>query len=53
LEKYKINDKNIELVFCIYINQNNDFFVFAHDNKKIANSIINILLFLIRYYEDK
>ena len=53
LEKYTINEKNVELVFCIYIKQNNDFFVFAHDNKKIATNIINILLFLMRYYEDK
>ena len=53
LEKYTINNKNVEIVFCIYIKQNNDFFVFAHNNKKIGKTVINIILFLIRYYEDR
>ena len=54
LEKYKIHGtKKVNIVFCIYINQNNDFFVFAHDNINIGNNIINILLFLKSYYENK
>ena len=49
----KINEnKNISILFCIYIKDNNDFFVFAHFNKYVGNNIINILQFLIRYYED-
>ena len=54
LKNYRINgNKNIEIIFCIYLNQNNDFFVFALNNLFIANNIINILLFLKRYYEKK
>ena len=54
LENYKINEENdIEIIFCIYINLNNDFFVFAHDNNNFGNNIINILEFLKRYYEDR
>ena len=54
LNDYKIKgNKNIEIIFCIYINQNDDFFVFAHNNIYIGNSIINILLFLRGYYEDE
>ena len=53
LGDYKINgNKNINILFCIYIKDNNDFFVFAHHNKIVGNNIINILQFLIRYYED-
>ena len=49
----KINgNKNINIIFCIYIQDNNDFFVFSHYNKYVGNNIINILEFLIRYYED-
>ena len=49
----KINGKkNINIIFCVYIKDNNDFFVFAHYNRNIGNNIINILQFLIRYYED-
>ena len=49
----KINgNKNINILFCIYIIGNNDFFVFAHYNKYVGNNIINFLQFLIRYYED-
>ena len=44
--------KNIGIIFCIHIEQNNDFFVFAHNNIHIGSNIINILLFLKRYYED-
>ena len=44
--------KNINIIFCIYIKDNNDFFVFSHYNKYVGNNIINILEFLIRYYED-
>ena len=54
LKNYKINgNKNIEIIFCIYLNQNNDFFVFSHNNLLIGNNIINILFFLKRYYEKK
>ena len=53
LGNFKINgNKNINILFCIYIKDNNDFFVFAHYNKYVGNNIINILQFLIRYYED-
>ena len=53
LGESKINgNKNINILFCIYIKGNNDFFVFAHYNKYIGNNIINFLQFLIRYYED-
>ena len=53
LEGFKINEnKNINILFCIYIKSNNDFFVFAHYNKYVGNNIINILQLLIRYYED-
>ena len=53
LKNYKINGKkNIGIIFCIHIEQNNDFFVFAHNNIHIGSNIINILLFLKRYYED-
>ena len=49
----KINGKkNINIIFCVYIKDNNDFFVFAHYNRNIGNNLINILQFLIRYYED-
>ena len=49
----KINEtKSINIIFCIYIKDNNDFFVFAHYNRNIGNNLINILQFLIRYYED-
>ena len=53
LGKSKINEnKNINILFCIYIKDNNDFFVFSHYNKYVGNNIINFLQFLIRYYED-
>ena len=52
-EKSKINgNKKIRTIFCIYIKDNNDFFVFAHYNRYVGNNIINILQFLIRYYQD-
>ncbi len=53
LGESKINgNKNINILFCIYIKGNNDFFVFAHYNKYVGNNIINILQFLMRYYEE-
>jgi len=53
LKGFKINgNKNINILFCIYIKGNNDFFVFAHYNKYVGHNIINILQLLIRYYED-
>ena len=54
LENYKIHGKkNVNIIFCIYLNQNNDFFVFVHDSINVGNNIINILLFLKRFYEKK
>lgn len=53
LENYKINgEKDIKIIFCIYINQNNDFFIFAHYDRNFGKDVINILQFLQRYYED-
>ena len=53
LKNYKINgEKDIKIIFCIYINQNNDFFIFAHYDKNFGKDVINILQFLQRYYED-
>ena len=54
LKNYRINgNKNIKIIFCIYIRQNNDFFIFAHNNIYIGNNVISVLLFLKKYYEDK
>ena len=54
LKNYRINgNKNIEIIFCLYIRQNNDFFIFAHNNICIGNNVISFLLFLKKYYEDK
>ena len=53
LENYKIDgEKDIKIIFCIYINQNNDFFIFAHNDRNFGIDVINILQFLQRYYED-
>jgi len=53
LGESKINgNKNVNILFCIYIKGNNDFFVFSHFNKYVGNNIINILQFLMRYYEE-
>ena len=54
LKNYRINgNKNIEIIFCLYIRQNNDFFIFAHNNICIGNNVISFLLFLKKYYENK
>ena len=52
-KQYKINDKEIEFTFCICLNQNEDFFVFVVNSKKLGNSIFNFLNLLKNYYEDK
>ena len=53
LGNYKIDgQKDIKIIFCIYINQNNDFFIFAHNDRNFGEDVINILEFLQRYYED-
>ena len=53
LKDYKIDEKDIEFVFCIYLFQNDDFFVFAVNNENFGNSVFNILTLLKNYYEDK
>ena len=53
LGEYKIDNKDIEMVFCIYLNQNNDFFVFAVNNENFGKSVFNVLNLLKNYYEDK
>ena len=50
---YKIDNRDIEMVFCIYLNQNNDFFVFAVNNENLGKSIFDFLSLLKNYYEDK
>ena len=52
-KQYKINQKEIEFTFCIYLNQNDDFFVFVFNNKTFGNAIYNFLNLLKNYYEDK
>ena len=53
LSEYKIENKDIEMVFCIYLNQNDDFFVFAVNNENLGKSVFDILNLLKNYYEDK
>ena len=54
LKDIKIEEeKDIEFVFCIYLYQNDDFFVFATDNENYGNSIFDVLNLLKNYYEDK
>ena len=53
LFEYKIDNKDIEMVFCIYLNQNDDFFVFAVNNENLGKSVFDILNLLKNYYEDK
>ena len=48
-----IKEKNVEFTFCIFLNQNNDFFVFVINDEKFGNSIFNYLNLLKNYYEDK
>lgn len=49
-KKYKIKEKQIEFAFCISLYQNDDFFVFACNNKEIGNSIFYIINLLKNYY---
>ena len=49
----KIDEKDIEYVFCIYLYQNDDFFVFAVNNENYGKTVYNIVKLLINYYEDK
>ena len=51
--EYKVDSRDIEMVFCIYLNQNNDFFVFAVNNENLGKSIFDFLSLLKNYYEDK
>ena len=53
LSEYKIDNKDIEMVFCIYLNQNDDFFVFAVNNENLGKSVFDMLNLLKNYYEDK
>ena len=53
LSEYKIENKDIEMVFCIYLNQNDDFFVFAVNNENLGKSVFDMLNLLKNYYEDK
>ena len=53
LKDIKIDEKNIKFVFCIYLYQNDDFFVFAVSNESYGNSVFNVLHLLKNYYEDK
>ena len=48
-----IDEKNIEFVFCIYLYQNDDFFVFAVFDENYGNSVFNVINLLKNYYEDK
>jgi hypothetical protein len=52
-KKYKIKEKQIEFVFCIFLYQNDDFFVFASNNKEIGNSTFTIINLLRNYYAKK
>ena len=54
LKNCTINEnKKLGITFCVCLNQINDFFVFTHNDINIGNNIINILIFLKNYYEDK
>ena len=53
LSDIQIDEKNIEFVFCIYLYQNDDFFVFAVNNENYGNSVFNVINLLRNYYEDK
>ena len=52
-KQFKVNEKTIEFTFCIFLNQNNDFFVFVITDEKFGNSIFNYLNILKNYYEDR
>ena len=53
LNEYQIENKNIEIVFCVYLIQNYDFFVFAFNDENFGKNVFNILKLLKNYYEDK
>ena len=53
LKDIKIDKKDIEFVFCIYLYQNDDFFVFSVNNENYGNSVFKILNLLKNFYEDK
>ena len=53
LKDIKIDEKDIEFVFCIYLYQNDDFFVFSVNNENFGNSVFKILNLLKNYYEDR
>ena len=53
LKEYQIDKKDIEIVFVVYLYQNDDFFVFAFNNEKFGKNVFNILNLLKNYYEDK
>ena len=46
-------NKNINFAFTIILNQNDDKFIFASDDKCFGNNIYNIIVLLKNYYEDK
>ena len=53
LKNIKVDEKDIVFVFCIFLFQNDDFFVFAFNNENYGSSVFNILNLLKNYYEDK
>jgi hypothetical protein len=52
-KKYKIKEKQIEFVFCVFLYQNDDFFVFASNNKEFGNTIFDLINLLKNYYAKK
>jgi len=52
-KQFKIKEKEIEFVLSIFLNQNDDFFIFAFNDKEIGNSFFNIINLLRNYYQDK
>ena len=52
-EEYNLNGKNIEFCFCIFLNQNSDFFVFVTDKEIFGNSLFGLMSLLKNYYEDR
>jgi hypothetical protein len=47
-----LNLKNIEFVFTIYIDINNDFFVFATEKEKYGKNFIEIIMLIKNYYDS-
>ena len=52
-KQFKIKEKEIKFVISIFLNQNDDFFIFAFNDKEIGNSVFNIINLLRNYYQDK